>query len=139
MQIAPLARPRTEEAVRLWHECGLTRPWNDPEADLTRALAGAASDVLGAVAGDELVGTVMVGHDGHRGWVYYLAVAPGHRGTGVGRALMGAAEEWVRSRGVPKLQLMVRTSNTEAVSFYERLGYAAQDVVVLGRFFDEPG
>ena len=137
MQIAPLPRSRADEAVLLWQECGLTRPWNDPHADLLRALDAESSTVLAAVEQEDLVGTVMVGHDGHRGWVYYLAVAPSHRGAGLGRALMVAAEEWVSGRGIPKLQLMVRTSNTAAAAFYERLGYAVQETTVLGKFFDE--
>lgn len=137
MQIQPLPDERAEAVVQLWHTCGLTRPWNDPHADLERALRGPSSTVLSAWSEEALVGTVMVGHDGHRGWVYYLAVDEQHRGRGLGRALMGAAEDWVRAQGIPKLQLMVRTSNTVARGFYDRLGYAVQDTVVLGKFFDE--
>ena len=76
----------------------------------------------------------MVGVDGHRGWVYYLAVAPDHRRAGVGRTLMDAAEAWLRARGAPKLQLMVRAGNQEALGFYRALGLEPQDVVTLGRF-----
>lgn len=76
----------------------------------------------------------MVGHDGHRGWVYYVAVRPGSQRRGIGRALMLECEEWLRSRDVPKLQLMVRRTNPEALGFYERLGYADAETVVLGRF-----
>lgn len=123
-------------AVALWHETGLTRPWNDPHADLDRALAGPSSTVL-ATLDDEhvLAGTVMVGHDGHRGWVYYLAVAPHRRRTGLGRTLMAAAEDWLRGR-VPKVQLMVRDDNATATTFYARLGYTRSDVVVLARRLD---
>ncbi len=78
----------------------------------------------------------MVGHDGHRGWVYYLAVDPTVRRQVLGRALMAAAESWVRARGVPKLQLMVRGTNTAVVDFYTSLGYTDQECVVLGKFFD---
>lgn len=85
----------------------------------------------------ELLGTVMVGHDGHRGWVYYLAVQPGRRGMGLGRELMLAAESWLDQEGIPKLQLMVRGGNSEVIGFYERLGYVDQGVVVLGRFLDD--
>lgn len=102
-------------------------------ADLDRALAGPSSTVLAALGDDGgLVGTVMVGHDGHRGWLYYLAVAPARRGEGIGRALVAAAEERLAEH-VPKLQLMVRTDNVAAVSFYERLGYERSEVTVLGR------
>ena len=125
-----------EEAVALWEECGLTRPWNDPRADLDRALAGESSTVLAVLSEGRLLGTAMVGHDGHRGWVYYLAVAPAARGSGLGRELMAAAEEWVAARGIPKLMLMVRLSNTAVLGLYEQLGYVVEDTAVLGRRLD---
>jgi ribosomal protein S18 acetylase RimI-like enzyme len=122
------------DAVALWHETGLTRPWNDPELDLSRALEGPASTVLAALdPTGQLLGTAMVGHDGHRGWVYYLAVRTAEQRNGIGRDLMQACEEWVRDHGLPKIQLMVRSANAGVVSFYESLGYVASDVVVLGR------
>ena len=94
-----LRQQHETDAIRLWEACGLTRPWNDPSADLRRALDGPSSTVLGAVdAGGTLIGTAMVGHDGHRGWVYYVAVAPDRRGQGLGRALMEAADRGVRVR-----------------------------------------
>lgn len=125
-----------EDAVSLWQDAGLTRPWNDPRADLDRALGSPSSTVLAAVEEERLAGTAMVGHDGHRGWVYYVAVHPSRRGQGLGRELMGAAEQWVAGHGIPKMQLMVRTANTDTREFYERMGYAVQDTVVLGKFFD---
>jgi ribosomal protein S18 acetylase RimI-like enzyme len=121
--------------IALWRACGLTRPWNDPDADFARAVGGASSAVLVARDGDTLAGSVMAGFDGHRGWVYYLAVADGHRRRGVGRALMAAAEDWLQARGAPKIQLMVREDNEAALGFYEALGMERQKVVTLGRFF----
>jgi ribosomal protein S18 acetylase RimI-like enzyme len=125
-----------DDAVALWQECGLTRPWNDPHADLKRALSGPSSTVLGVVEDGAVAGTAMVGHDGHRGWVYYLAVRPDRRGAGLGRELMRASERWLMQRGVPKVQLMVRTTNAAVVAFYEALGYQDGEVVVLGKFLD---
>ncbi len=122
--------------MALWTRCGLVRPWNEPRGDVARALDGDASTILAGVDGGALVGTVMVGHDGHRGWLYYLAVTPDRRGEGLGRALVRAAEEWLRERGAPKIQLMVRDGNEAAIGFYESLGYSNQGVVVLGRFLD---
>jgi hypothetical protein len=133
MTIAELTAGHHADAVALWHTTGLTRPWNDPVADLDRALAGPSSTVLAALGDDGgLVGTVMVGHDGHRGWLYYLAVAPARRGEGTGRALVAAAEAWLTD-AVPKVQLMVRTDNVAATAFYERIGYERSDVTVLAR------
>ncbi len=123
-------------AVALWEEAGLTRPWNDADADFLRAVAGPASAVLGIRDGGNLLATAMVGHDGHRGWVYYLAVADAARGRGLGRELMDGCEAWLRERGCPKIQFMVRTDNDAVLTFYARLGYARQDVVVLGRRLD---
>ena len=121
----------------LWRACGLTRPWNDPDKDFALALGTAGSTVL-VVRGDEGIdGSVTVGFDGHRGWVYYLAVAPGRRGGGLGRMLMAAAEDWLRARGAPKVQLMVREDNHEALGFYEALGLERQKVVTLGRFLKD--
>lgn len=129
-----------DAAVALWEQCGLTRPWNDPHADLARALSGPSSTVLAALSDeDSLLGTAMVGHDGHRGWVYYLAVSPSARGTGLGRSLMTACEEWVAARGIPKLMLMVRGSNTEVRGFYGGLGYAVEDTAVLSRWLNGGG
>ncbi|MCP3424653.1 GNAT family acetyltransferase [Rothia sp. AR01] len=138
MRIDELATEDYGAAIELWHVCGLTRPWNDPAADLGRALTGASSTVLAASTDDgALAGTAMVGHDGHRGWLYYLAVDPARRREGVGRALVRAAERWLADRGIPKVQLMLRAGNTGSAAFYEALGYRDQEVRVMGRFFDE--
>jgi ribosomal protein S18 acetylase RimI-like enzyme len=123
--------------VALWHACGLTRPWNDPDADFARAVSSASSAVLVVEADEALVATVMVGDDGHRGWIYYLAVAPTARGNGLGRELMAAAETWLRARGCLKLQLMVRADNAAALGFYTALGLDEQSVVTLGKFLKD--
>jgi len=138
---SPLIEPAIAEdeaaVVALWHACGLTRPWNDPHADFALALSGAASTIFVARGEGMIEGSVMVGFDGHRGWVYYLAVSTDQRRTGLGRALMAAAEDWLRARGAPKLQLMVREDNAAALDFYQALGLERQKVAVLGRFLKE--
>lgn len=135
--IEPAIADDEAAVVALWRACGLTRPWNDPEADFALAQGGVGSTVLVARGEGAIHGSVMVGFDGHRGWVYYLAVAPDQRRTGLGRALMTAAEDWLRARGAPKLQLMVREDNAAALDFYESLGLERQKVVTLGRFLKE--
>lgn len=126
------------DAVALWERAGLARPWNDAAADLRRALDGPSSTVLARIDGDgTLLATAMVGHDGHRGWVYYLAVHPEHRGRGLGRRMMRCCEDWLRQRDVPKIQLMVRDDNVGAVAFYVALGYVRNDVAVMGRRLDD--
>jgi ribosomal protein S18 acetylase RimI-like enzyme len=124
----------------LWRACGLTRPWNDPHADFALALGSPSATVLVARTEGALAGTVMVGFDGHRGWVYYLAVGSDRQRGGVGLALMAAAEDWLRAQGCPKVQLMVREDNAAALGFYQALGLERQAVVVLGRFLTkDPG
>lgn len=132
--IAPLGPDDIPALVTLWEACGLTRPWNDPQRDARLAIEGMTSAILGLRDDEALIASVMVGFDGHRGWVYYLAVAPDRRREGLGRRLMDAAEVWLRGRGAPKLQLMVRTSNGDALGFYEALGLERQEVTTLGRF-----
>jgi hypothetical protein len=134
--IEVLAPSLFEDALELWRETGLTRPWNDPRADLRRALAGPASTVLAGLADGILIATAMVGYDGHRGWVYYLAVRPDHQRCGWGRVMMEACEAWLIERQVPKLNLMVRAENGIARGFYEALGYAIDDVLVRSRRLD---
>ena len=137
MKVEELDETALESVTRLWEHVGLTRPWNDPREDFRRALRGARSSVLGAFDKEQLVGTAMVGADGHRGWVYYLAVAPSHQRRGIGRLLMQSAERWLADRDVPKVQLMVRDTNTVAVGLYERLGYDNSHTIVLGRWLGE--
>lgn len=119
--------------VALWQECGLTRPWNDPRADIARKLTEQPELFLVGTVGVELVATAMVGFDGHRGWVYYLAVSPGHRKQSYGRALMQEAERLLMERGCPKLNLLVRSSNAEIIEFYRKLGYVQDEAVSLGK------
>jgi ribosomal protein S18 acetylase RimI-like enzyme len=133
MLVESLALTQFDAALELWHEAGLTRPWNDPAEDLRRAWAGPASAVLAGLDDDVLVATAMVGHDGHRGWVYYLAVRASAQRRGYGRAMMDACEAWLLERNVPKLNLMVRTSNASASGFYAALGYNRDEVSVFSR------
>ena len=140
MKVRPF-QPRDEGAVvRLWEECGLTRPWNDPRADIARKLTEQPELFLVGTVGEELMATAMVGYDGHRGWIYYLAVSPRHRRRGYGRLLMREAERRLVERGCPKLNLQVRSSNAEVIAFYRKLGYAQDDVISLGRrlIHDQP-
>lgn len=127
-----------ESLVNLWKACELTRPWNDPYTDIRFALGGATSAVLAGFLGERLVASVMVGHDGHRGVLYYLAVDPAFRKRGFGKATVAAAEAWLRERGVWKINLMVRSDNEKAGRFYERLGYEVNPVTSFGKRLDGP-
>lgn len=120
--------PADEAAVvALWHAAGLTRAWNDPHRDIARHRAVWPELLLVADDAGEVVGSVMAGYDGHRGWLYYLAADPARRGEGIGRALVAAAEERLLALGCPKVQLMVRPGNEGALGFYDALGYERFD------------
>lgn len=134
LSIGDLEPGDVEAAIDLWRRCSLTRPWNDPNVDMEMAFAASNATVLAGRDRAALAATVMVGFDGHRGWVYYLAVHPDHRRRGYGRSMMAAAEAWLRERGAPKLQLMVREENAGAAGFYARLGFERQATTVLGKW-----
>ena len=136
LAIAPIEDADIAAVVALWQSCGLTRPWNDPAADIALARKGANTMVLVGRDGNAIVATLMVGHDGHRGWVYYVATDPGHRGKGHGRALMHAAEDWLRQTGIEKLQLMVRPDNSKVQAFYQSIGYREQQRIILAKWLD---
>ena len=134
MRIAEITDQDVAPVVALWERCGLTRPWNDPEHDIDLARRSTTSTLLVGHEDDAVVASAMAGFDGHRGWVYYLAVDNERRGEGLGRTMMAAAEAWLADRGAPKLQLMVRAENAEALDFYARLGFERQAVVTLGKW-----
>ena len=141
MSLATLSTALIEDAdvaavIALWQRCGLTRPWNDPAADIALARRGPNSTVLIGRDGGAITATAMVGHDGHRGWVYYVAVDPDRRANGHGRAIMNAAEEWLRQAGIPKLQLLVRRDNAKAGAFYQSIGYEEAETIVFAKWID---
>jgi ribosomal protein S18 acetylase RimI-like enzyme len=137
--IRQFARADEDAVVALWEAAGLTRPWNDPRKDIARKLRVQPEGFLVAVTEDQIVGSVMAGYDGHRGWVNYLAVAADARRAGVGRALMAEAERVLADLGCPKVNLQIRGTNAAAIGFYEALGYTPDDVVSLGRRLEHDG
>lgn len=122
-----------DTVIDLWRECGLTRPWNDPRSDIARKLASQPELFLVAESGGVVIGSVMAGYDGHRGWMYYLACSPDHRGRGIATKLVEEVEQRLEALGCPKSQLMVRADNAGAIGFYTALGYEVSEVAVLGR------
>lgn len=124
LTVSPAMPAERDAVVALWTRAGLVAPYNDPVQDFDFASGRAGSDVLLGRIGDEVVASVMVGHDGHRGWLYYVAVDPVHRRLGHGAAIVAAAEAWLAARGVRKAMLLVRESNAGVAGFYEELGYA---------------
>lgn len=121
------------DVIVLWRACELTREWNDPVKDFDFALAGATSTILVHEIAGKSVATVMVGHDGHRGAIYYLAVSPEHQKNGLGQAAVVAAEEFLRGLGVWKINLMIRNENESVQGFYKTVGFETNAVVSLGK------
>ena len=123
----------TNTVVQLWTDCGLVRPWNDPYRDIERKLTEQPELFLVGDVDGTVVATAMVGFDGHRGWVYYLAVTPSSQGEGYGRTLMTHAENLLRDRGCPKINLQVRAGNERVIEYYRSLGYDLDNAVGMGK------
>lgn len=123
----------TEAVIALWQATGLTRPWNNPHQDISRKLTVQPELFLVATEGGDVVGSVMAGYDGHRGWLYYLASDPQRRGAGIGRLLVEEAEARLVALGCPKVNLMVRPENGVAQGFYEAMGYQHFDTWATGK------
>jgi GNAT superfamily N-acetyltransferase len=124
------------EVIRLWKRAGLVRDWNDPTGDIELARRERNATILLGRHDGALVASVLVGHDGHRGWVYYVSVDPDHRLKDYGRQIMTAAEDWLRAHGIMKLQLMVRGDNAKVHAFYQSLGYYDQKRVTFAKWLD---
>lgn len=138
MNIRPIRDGDEAPLADLWTRCGLVRPWNDPFSDIAFARATAQTEIFVGERDSAIIASVMCGHDGHRGWVYYLAVSPDCQGWDLGRAMMTQAEDHLRALDVPKLELMIRETNAKVVQFYEALDYKTEPVIVMSRWLKEP-
>jgi len=134
MNIRPFQRGDEEAVIDLWRRCDLVRPQNDPRKDIARKLAVQPEMFLLAVDDAErIVGSVMCGYEGHRGWINYLAVDPAHRFKGIGRLLMSEAERVLRAVGCPKINLQVRSTNEAVIAFYRAIGFEVDEVISMGK------
>ena len=133
LRIRPFDRADTEPVVALWRAAGLVVPWNDPYRDIERKLSVQPELFLVGESRGAVIATAMVGYDGHRGWVNYLAVDDSRRGEGLGAALMAEAERLLAEVGCPKLNLQVRSSNAGVIEWYRTLGYEPDNAVSLGK------
>ena len=133
LRIRPFEAADTDVVIALWHAAGLTRPWNDPRLDIARKATTRPELFLVGTIDGALVATAMVGYDGHRGWVNYVAVDEGQRHRGHARALMREAERLLTALGCPKLNLQLRRSNVAAIGFYAALGYVEDDAISFGK------
>jgi ribosomal protein S18 acetylase RimI-like enzyme len=136
LTIRPIATGDEAAVIALWQACGLTRPWNDPAADLAFARGKPNAEVLVGLIEARIAASVMVGHDGHRGVMYYLAADPSEHGKGYGRQIVAAAEAWLKARGVWKVNLLVRRGNERVLGFYDAQGYTVAASLVLEKWID---
>jgi len=133
MKIRPFEASDQTEVIELWEACQLVVPWNDPKKDIARKLKVDADLFLIGELEGKIIATVMGGYEGHRGWINYLAVSPQHQRKGYGKKIMQLVEQRIRQQGCPKINLMIRASNTGAVAFYRALGYDPETSVALGK------
>lgn len=134
LSIRAAAIAERAETVALWQRCGLTVSYNDPGQDFDLAQGKTGSDVLVGTCDGRIVAACMVGHDGHRGWLYYVGVDPDYRHRGFGEAIVRAGERWLSERGIPKIMLMVRETNTAVEGFYHAIGYETAPRIVLQKW-----
>jgi ribosomal protein S18 acetylase RimI-like enzyme len=133
MHIRPYRSEDEAAVIQLWKNSNLTRSWNNPHQDIARKLQVQPEWFLVGIVADRVIATVMIGYDGHRGWINYLAVAPEHQRKGYGRLLMFEAERLLHDFGCPKINLQIRKDNLEALAFYARIGFIEDTVVSLGK------
>ena len=133
MQVRPFLDSDEAAVIALWEAAGLTRSWNDPRKDIERKRSVQREWFLVGTEDGAVMASIMIGYDGHRGWINYLAVDPAHRKKGHARTLMREAERLLAAAGCPKINLQIRTSNVQVIAFYQAIGYAQDDVVSFGR------
>jgi GNAT superfamily N-acetyltransferase len=138
LRIRTYSESDRDGVIGLWRECGLTVWYNDPSSDIARFMRTNESTLLVGETAGRLLATAAVGHDGHRGWLYYVAVDAAAQKNGYGKAIVRAAEHWLLDKGIPKAMLMIRHSNMKADGFYRALGYYADPVAVMQRWLVPP-
>ncbi|TVM18256.1 GNAT family acetyltransferase [Oceanidesulfovibrio indonesiensis] len=141
LYIGPCTLDDMEGIVAVWRECGLTAPQNNPWKDIQRKLRQNDGLFLVARTMDQndgrVIGTVMGGYDGHRGWIYYLGVLPAYQGADIGRKLVECVTRKLAVQGCPKINLQVRASNLQCLGFYETLGFEREAVLSYGKRLDD--
>jgi len=122
-----------EAVIKLWQDCGIVVPWNDPQRDIDRKLSTQPELFLIGLINDQIIATAMVGYEGHRGWMNYLAVHPDFQRQGFGKQMMTEAERRLFKMDCPKLNVQIRNTNAGVIMFYRKLGYLRDEVVNLGK------
>lgn len=117
------------QVINLWNICGLIVPSNNPENDIELKTDFQPDLFFVAESEGMIIGSVMAGYDGHRGWLNYLGVHPDYRGCGFGRSLVEYSVDKLKKLNCPKLNIQVRSTNLKVVDFYRKLGFLDHDVI----------
>jgi ribosomal protein S18 acetylase RimI-like enzyme len=133
MNIKPYHPNNQQAVINLWQACNLVVAWNDPVKDIQRKMLVDPDLFLIGELSEDIVATVMGGYEGHRGWINYLAVSPEHQRKGYARAMMQQVEVLIQQKGSPKINLQVRSNNTDVIQFYQAIGYDIENAVGLGK------
>ena len=133
MNVRPYITDDEKAVIELWRKCDLTKPWNNPKQDIERKLKVKPELFLVGLVDDRVVATVMGSYDGHRGWIYYLAVDPVYQRRGWGKQIMDTVEEKILAMGCPKINLQIRSDNLDAVKFYENIEYKVEERISMGK------
>ena len=133
LAIRSLRATDESDVINLWHRCNLVVPQNDPNKDIEMKLQVQPELFLVGIISNRIVSTVMSGYDGHRGWIYYLAVDPDFQQNGIGRSMVEKIETKLRKLGCSKINLQVRNSNKSVIAFYQHIGFLDDDVLGMGK------
>ena len=131
--IRPFQQADTDAVVKLWQQCGLTRPWNNPYEDIALKMNFQPELFFVGTLDGQVLAAVMAGYEGHRGWIQYLSISPDYQRQGFGSQIMMAAEKALRELGCVKINLQVRETNQAVIAFYEHLGFSDDHVLGLGK------
>ena len=133
MTIRPFQQSDESAVIAPWQRCDLLRPQNDPKKDIARKMKVRPELFLVGLLDEKIIGSVMAGYDGHRGWLYYVGVDPEYWRRGYGREIVTHAEDLLRKSGCSKINLQVRTTNKDVIEFYRRCGFVPDDVMSMGK------
>ena len=133
MTIRPFAAADSDAVISLWQDCGLTRSWNNPVFDIARKTSCQGELFFVGCHENHIIASAMFGYEGHRGWVNYLAIAPSYQRQGFGKQMMAYGESALLALGCPKINLQIRSENTNIAKFYEALGYPQDPAISMGK------
>jgi ribosomal protein S18 acetylase RimI-like enzyme len=127
-------RKHREQVAGLWKRIfDYQAPHNDPELVVDKKIEFGDGLFFVALDGDRVIGTIMAGYDGHRGWIYSMAVSPEYREKGIGSRLLSHAEKILSNLGCLKINLQIMEDNSGVERFYASQGYSTENRISMGK------